>query len=167
MRTNQNQNKFVADVLSKIERRQSLYEYYNDVFLPTLKKFDGKVYNIRFIKALRENASELMYVRELENDHIVVECRKSKFSYTDYESIYIMVKLKGGRIDHELSITDELGKKWVENFLSYTEDLRMCVTNYDEYIKVAEKVRDAIEEYAKLPLQFRENIRFTRGFYIK
>lgn len=150
---------FVSYTLDQIERREELLKFYNKVFLPTLKKFDGKVYNIRFIKALREQAtSGLMYVHELENDHIRVDLRRYAFNYTDFEAIYLMVKLTNGRIDYKASTEDSLGRNWILNFQQYTDEFRDVIHNYDEYMEIVKKVNDAVHEYQKISYAFRNNI---------
>lgn len=148
--------------------RNDLLEFYKRVFLPTLQKFEGKGYNIRFIKALREaNNDELIWVRELENDHIIVEKRFEKYTYTDVEQMYIKVVInKEGRIDAAASVMDELGKKWIEGFKEYTDELLAICEDYDLYVEKAENIRKAIEEYSKVPHIFRENIEFRGKFYL-
>lgn len=150
---------FVDYTQRQIERREELLKFYNKVFLPTLKKFDGKVYNIRFIKALREqSANDLMYVQELEHDYVRTDLRREKFTYTDYESIYFMVKLTDGRIDYKASIEDSLGRNWILNFQQYTDELRAAIHSYDEYMEIVKKVNDAVHEYQKISYAFRSNI---------
>ena len=66
MRTKKNKEQFIEEMKKRINLREQLNSFYNDIYLPTLKKFDGKVYNIRFIKALREQAvklNNLIYVK--------------------------------------------------------------------------------------------------------
>ena len=169
MRTELSKEAFIAKVESQVKRREELLRYYNKVFIPTLQKFDGKVYNKRFITALQNECNELQYVRPLEYEHVIVEMRASRTPYTDHEDIYLMVKLNSeGRIDYEASTTDRTGRAWITNFQLDTDALRTIINSYDEYMKIAESVRDAIETFAtKVPYAFRENVRFTRRFYLK
>jgi hypothetical protein len=168
MRQNRTKEQMIERLKKQIFHRNDLLEFRNRIFLPTLQKFDGKVYNIRFIKALREaNEDELIYVRELEYDHILVEKRFESHNYTDCEQIYIKVIInQEGRIDASASVTDELGKKWVENFSEYTDEILKICSDYDVYMEKAENVRNAIEEYSKVPSAFRENIEFRKTFYL-
>lgn len=167
MRINMDKVAFIAKLENRIERRVWLMDYYNRVFLPTLQKFHGKVYNRRFVQALQDCADELTYVRDFDNDHIVIERRSSRYNYTDYEDLYVMVKLgENKRIDADASITNDLGKAWVTNFQQYTEELRSTINDYDKCMGIAEGVRDAIMEYSKLPSAFRENIEFRYKFYL-
>ena len=167
MRQNRTKEQMIERLKKQISHRNDLLEFRNRVFLPTLQKFDGRVYNIRFIKALREaKDDELIYVCELENEQIVVEKRFERYTYTDCEQIYLKVVLRDGRIDASASVTDEFGKKWMENFNEYTDELLKICNNYDAYMEKAEDVRKAIEEYSKVPHAFRVNIEFRNKFYL-
>lgn len=168
MRTKFTKEIFVERLTKENKHRHDLLDFYNRIFLPTLQKFDGKVYNIRFIKALREaNEDELIYVRERENEHIIVEKRFKKYNYTDCEQLYIKVILKGGRIDAAASISDEMGKKWVENFKLHTDELLAVIENYELYIDKCEELQTAINEFSKISYKFRENITFSNAFLVK
>ena len=59
MRENMKKEQFIAKCEKRIEVRNIIMDFYLHVYLPTLLKFNGKVYNIRFIKALREKAKEI------------------------------------------------------------------------------------------------------------
>lgn len=168
MRTKRTKEQMIERLKKQTAHRNDLLGFYNRVFLPTLQKFDGKVYNVRFIKALREaNIDELIWVRELENnDHIIVEKRFEKHTYNDCEQMYLKVVIKEGRIDASASVMDELGKKWMENFKKYTDEMLSICEDYDSYLEKAEDVRKAIEEYSKVPHVFRENILFSGKFYL-
>lgn len=159
---------FVAQVQREIEVRENLIKWYEGKFLPTLKKFDGKVYNKRFISALDAEKEDLMFIRPLEYDHIIIEGYHRKMNYTDRESLYAMVKLNDeGRIDYEASTNDDMGKKWIENFNKTTHELRDSIEKYEEYLEVAKDLANKIEEYSKLSYRFRENIQFRNKFYLK
>ena len=168
MRTKFTKEIFIERLTKENKHRHDLLDFYNRIFLPTLQKFEGKVYNIRFIKALREaNEDELIYIRELENEHIIVEKRFERYNYTDREQIYLMVVLRDGRIDAAASITDEMGKKWVENFKLHTDELLTIIENYEPYIAKCEELQTLINEFANISYKFRENITFSNAFLIK
>ena len=59
MRTRKNKEQFIEEMKKRINLREQLNIFYNDIYLPTLKKFDWNVYNIRVITALREQAATL------------------------------------------------------------------------------------------------------------
>lgn len=167
MRTKLNKEAFVAKLENRIECREKLMEYYSRVFLPTIQKYHGKVYNKRFITALRDCADELTYVSELEGNHIIIERRRERFCYTDHEYLYLMVKLVDGkRIDADASVTDQTGRAWVQNFQRSTGGLRALISDYDGYMKIAEELQEAIYKYKELPSALRENIDLHDKFYL-
>lgn len=168
MRQKRTKKQMIERLKKQNTYRNDLLEFYNRVFLPTLQKFDGKVYNIRFIKALRDaTGDELIYVRELVNDCIIVEKRFEKYTYTDCEQMYLKVVInKDGRIDAAASVMDKLGKKWIEGFKEYTDELLAICEDYDLYVEKAENIRKAIEEYSKVPHIFRENIEFRGKIFL-
>lgn len=158
---------FIAQVQREIEVRENLIKWYEGKFLPTLKKFDGKVYNKRFITALNDQKEDLMFIRPLEYDHIIIEGYHEKMNYADRESLYVMVKLNEGRIDYEASTNDDMGKKGIENFNKNTHELRDAIEKYDEYLKIAKDLASKIKEYSNLSYRFRENVHFYSTFYLK
>lgn len=168
MKTKLTKEQFIARMKKENKHRNDLLEFRNRIFLPTLQKFDGKVYNIRFIKALREaNEDELIYIRELENEQIVVEKRFERYAYTDCEQIYLKVVLRDGRIDASASVTDDMGKKWIDNFKYYTDDLLLACEDYDFYIAKCEELQKAINEFVKINYKFRDNITFDNIYLLR
>lgn len=168
MRQKRTKEQMIERLNKQIAHRKDLLDFYNQIFLPTLQKFDNKVYNIRFIKSLREaNNDELIWIRELDNDHIIIEKRMDKFAYSDCEVMYIKVVInKQSRIDAIASIEDELGKKWIFNFEEGIDQMEQIIIDYDSYLEKANNVCKAIEEYSNLPHYFRENIEFRNTFYL-
>ena len=158
---------FVAQVQREIEVSENLIKWYEEKFLPTLKKFDGKIYNKRFITALNDQKEDLMFIHPLEYDHIIIEGYHQKMNYVNKESLYAMVKLNDeGRIDYEASTNDDMGKSWIESFHKNTHDLRDSIEKYDEYLEVAKDLANKIKEYTKLNYRFRRNIKFSDKFYL-
>ena len=43
MRTNKTKQQFIEEMKQRINLREQLNSFYNEIFLPTLQKFDGKV----------------------------------------------------------------------------------------------------------------------------
>ena len=163
MRTNKTKQQFIEEMKQRINLREQLNSFYKEIFLPTLQKFDGKVYNVRFIKALREQAdkcNKLMLVKEMDyNKGIEIQLRQHQYNYTDYESLWAKLVLTNeGRISYELTINDEIGKKWLENFNEYKNEYQMAIDNYDQYMTIAEQLEKALQTYNKLPHSFRNNL---------
>lgn len=148
-------------VSKRIQMRNELMNFYISSYLPTLMKFDGKVYNIRFIKALREEAAAnpLIYITEKDGDCIEIHCRSTKFSYTDYECLYAKcITNDDNRLSYQLTINDEAGIKWIENFKETTKEHEYTIKHYDEYMEIANKLVKTLNEYNKLPNVFRRNL---------
>lgn len=163
MRTKKNKEQFIEEMKKRINLREQLHSFYNDIYIPTLQKFDGKVYNIRFIKALREQAQKLnnlMLIRELDNKNAIeIQIRYNQYNYNDYEALWAkLVLTKEGRISYELSINDELGKKWIENFNEYKNEYQRAIDNYDQYMTIADQLEKALNTYNNLPQTFRNNL---------
>lgn len=166
MRTKVSKEEFISNVSNKIERREELINFYKNTFLPTLQKFDGKVYNKRFITALQSGCNDCMIVRNMENQHIVVEHRKDKFSYTEHEDLYIRVLMRENRLSYEDTIADNLGEKWLNGFINTTNELRSCIDNYDVYIGLSNEVQQIIDKYSETPFEFRHNVSFDKLYYL-
>ena len=164
MRENMKKEQFIAKCEKRIEVRNIIMDFYLNVYLPTLLKFNGKVYNIRFIKALREKAKEipnwgeLAYIKEKNDDQIEMQIRFSRMNYIDYESMYFPCQLTTeGRLDYEKTINYKYAKPWEENFNNYTKEIEDTIKNYDQYMKVVDQLQKAVDEYHKLPSTFRGN----------
>lgn len=164
MKENQNKQQFIAKCEKRIEVRNIIMDFYLNVYLPTLLKFNGKVYNIRFIKALREkakeipNLGELAYINEKSYDHIEMQIHFDRFNYSNYESMSFPCELTTeGRIDYEKTINYKYAKLWEENFNKYTKEIEDTIKNYDQYLKVVDQLQKAVDEYHKLPSAFRGN----------
>ena len=163
MRTKKNKEQFIEEMKKRINLNDQLNTFYNEIYIPTLQKFDGKVYNIRFLKALREQAvkfNNLILVKELDyKNGIEIQLRYSQYNYNDNETLWAkLVLTKEGRISYELSINDELGKKWLENFNEHKNRYQMAIDNYDQYMTIAEQLEQALDIYNKLPYTFRDNL---------
>jgi hypothetical protein len=164
MRTKKSKEAFIKEMQKRIEIRNTIMDFVENVYFPMIAtKFDGKVYNARFLNALNNEAkkmNELMYVkRGYSNDEIEIQLRLSQWNYNDYEAILLKLKTnKEGRIDYEATVNDKLGKQWIENFKGYVEEYQKAIDNYDEYMKVYAALENAVEVYNKLPYTFRDNI---------
>lgn len=164
VRTNKTREEFVKEMNQRIEIRKTIMEFVDNVYFPMMAtKFDGKVYNARFINALNEEAkkiSERMYVKKgYSNDEIEIQMRLSDWNYNDYECILLKCKTNAeGRIDYEATINDKLCQTWIANFKSYMEEYQKAIDNYDEYMKVFVQLADALEKYNKLPYTFRDHL---------
>lgn len=170
IRTIKTKDEFVKEIQERISISKNLLDVYNNIYLPTLKEFDGKVYNIRFIKALRakvENNKRIYISERKYDDMIEIRQRISDFNYTDYENLCVKcLTNEEGRIDYNATLEDKYHNIWLKNFKDYTEEYQNVIDNYDAYMEQAHQLADAINEYNNLPSPFRQNIeKFTLNIY--
>jgi hypothetical protein len=167
IRTRKSKAEFIAEMKQRIEIRKTIMDFVENVYFPMMAtKFDGKVYNKRFINALNEEAKkvhEFMYVKNgYSYDEIEIQLRLTKWNYTDYESILLKCKTNAeGRIDYEATINDEFCKAWIKSFKEYSDEYQKSIDNYDEYLKVFVKLDNVLNEYNELPYSFRKNLDTT------
>ena len=170
IRTIKTKEEFVKEIQERISISKNLLDVYNNIYLPTLKEFDGKVYNIRFIKALRakvENNKSIYISERKYGDMIEIRQRMSDFNYTDYENLCVKcLTNEEGRIDYNATLEDKYHNIWLKNFKDYTEEYQNVIDNYNAYMEQAHQLADAINDYNNLPSPFRQNIeKFTLNIY--
>ena len=164
IRVRKSKEEFVAEMHQRIEIRKTIMEFVENVYFPMMAtKFNGKVYNARFLNALKAEAkkvNDLMYVKQgYSHDEIEIQLRLSQWNYNDYESILLKCKTNAeGRIDYEATINDTYTKAWIENFKTYMGEYQKAIDNYDEYMKVFVELNEALDNYNKLPHTFRTNL---------
>lgn len=164
IRTIKTKDEFVKEIQERISIRKNLLDVYNNIYLPTLKEFDGKVYNIRFIKALRakvENNKHIYISERKHNGEIKIQQIRDDFNYTDYECIYVMCKTNEGRISYNGTLRTEWHKDSLKNFKDYIEEYQNAIDNYDAYMEQANQLAKTINAYNDLPHPFRENVEKT------
>ena len=168
IRTKKSKEEFINEMKQRIEIRNTIMEFVENVYFPMIAtKFNGKVYNVRFINALNDEAkkiSDLMYVKRgySINDEIQICFQLTKWNYTDYESILLKLKTNAeGRIDYEATINDKFNIAWIESFKGYNAEYQKSIDNYDEYLKVFVELDKALREYNNLPYSFRGNMDTT------
>lgn len=170
IRTIKTKEEFTNEMNERITIRKNLLVFYNDIYLPTLKDFDGKVYNIRFIKALRAKVenSKRTYISERKYDGMIeIQQRRGDYNYTDYESLFVKCLTNNeGRIDYNATLEDKYHNIWLENFKDYIEEYQNAIDNYDAYMEQANELASAINAYNDLPQPFRQNIeKYTLNIY--
>ena len=171
IRTIKTKEEFVKEIQERISISKNLLDVYNNIYLPTLKEFDGKVYNIRFIKALRAKVenNKRIYISEREeyDDMIEIRQRISDFNYTDYENLCVRcITNEENRIDYNATLEDKYHNIWLKNFKDYFEEYQNAIDNYDAYMEQANQLAKTINDYNNLPSPFRQNIeKFTLNIY--
>ena len=170
IRTIKTKDEFVKEIQERISISKNLLDVYNNIYLPTLKEFDGKVYNIRFIKALRakvENNKRIYISERKYDDMIEIRQRMSDFNYTDYENLCVKcLTNEEGRIDYNATLEDKYHNIWLKNFKDYIEEYQNVIDNYDAYMEQVNQLAKTINDYNNLPSPFRQNIeKFTLNIY--
>ena len=170
IRTIKTKDEFVKEIQERISISKNLLDVYNNIYLPTLKEFDGKVYNIRFIKALRakvENNKSIYISERKYDDMIEIRQRMSDFNYTDYENLCVKcLTNEEGRIDYNATLEDKYHNIWLKNFKDYIEEYQNVIDNYDAYMEQVNQLAKTINDYNNLPSPFRQNIeKFTLNIY--
>ena len=170
IRTIKTKDEFVKEIQERISISKNLLDVYNNIYHPTLKEFDGKVYNIRFIKALRakvENNKRIYISERKYDDMIEIRQRMSDFNYTDYENLCVKcLTNEEGRIDYNATLEDKYHNIWLKNFKDYIEEYQNVIDNYDAYMEQVNQLAKTINDYNNLPSPFRQNIeKFTLNIY--
>ena len=170
IRTIKTKDEFVKEIQERISISKNLLDVYNNIYLPTLKEFDGKVYNIRFIKALRakvENNKRIYISERKYDDMIEIRQRMSDFNYTDYENLCVKcLTNEESRIDYNTTLEDKYHNIWLKNFKEYFEEYQNVIDNYDAYMEQVNQLAKTINDYNNLPSPFRQNIeKFTLNIY--
>lgn len=164
IRTNKTKEEFIKEMKERINIRKTIMDFVDNVYFPMMAtKFDGKMYNARFINALNEEAKKIskrMYVKKgCCQDDIEIQLRVSDWNYTDYEAIYLKCKTNAeGRIDYDATINDRYTKVWIDNFKAYMDEYQKSIDNYDEYMQVFVELANALDNYNKLPHSFRGHL---------
>lgn len=186
MRQRQKKEVFINTLKKEILVREMLIKFFNTTFNDVVKSFDGKVYNKRFDNALNQALRAVspafsatctqkapdsysnyknMYVE------VILEGRTDLYDYTKKEQLYTKIMLDrdenyNQRINANIGKDEKYVVSWYNNFVENTKEIQTAIKDYDKYIKVAQKVADAIDSFKNLPFRFRQNIEFTTKFYL-
>ena len=165
IRTKKTKEEFISEMKQRIEIRKTIMEFVENVYFPMIAtKFSGKVYNVRFLNALNDEAKKIderMYVKRGYNinDEIQICFQLSRYNYTDYEAILLKLKTNAeGRIDYEATANDKLNIAWIESFKGGIAEYQNSIDNYDEYMKVFVELNEVLEKYNSLPYSFRGHL---------
>ena len=161
METRQTKEQFIRTVKREIYDNTKLLEFYRTRYLPTIKDFDGMSFDFyRLRSALQSQMTDpLMYFW---NDNIhnpskpQLQLRKNLSQYTTAgERMNVPLVLKNGTIDYHATISID----WCEtNTEKHIAMLREIVERYDSLMAVADRFKNAAEDFGKLPRRFRESL---------
>lgn len=168
MRTNKTKDEFINDIKVRIKTRKDILNIYENLFLPLLKKFDGKVFNKRF----RLQFAELLEANNIENvllrdrnlsftNGYVLDKQNYKFNYSDVESLYFQFVLSDGRIDFDATISNEENIRELKHFKNGLTSYENCINNYDKYMEIAKETEEKIKEFNDMHYLFRQNVKIN------
>lgn len=171
--TNMTYEQFEERIRRQNKSQEELLQAYDKVFLPLLKKWDGKVYNKRFRTAIEQELEaqgygklSKIYVSEENQYHnevtLVLQQYPIPGRWNESEQLYIqlIVKYDDGnyRISEADTIRNERGQAWLNNARENIAERKKAVKNWKKYMKQAEQLQTAIKAYNELPHCFRETI---------
>lgn len=158
---------YVDQLTKKVQKREQLRRYYTKNYLPILRKFDGKVYNARFVNAINEDMERhdaLLHITDMtDNDdktrRLWMYVCESATNYNRAASIMLRVVCNAeGRIDAKASEEYADMQKELKGFDEGTTEILTTIYNYDEYMKITDDMMAAIEKYNNLPYHFIQNL---------
>lgn len=160
-------SEFIEEQKKHIENRKKLAEIYNDIILPAVLKFDGKVLNKRFLTYIKNQTSDIALLNiscsSVMPNEYYISFQYSAHNYNEMDSLYFNVVLSdkyltGARIDYQKTKEDKTNGIWMKNFLCEIKNYQFVIDNYDAYLQQSEELNDMIDKYSRLPISFRKNI---------
>lgn len=170
---NMTYEQFASRIAKKNKSQEELLKAYEKVFLPLLKKWNGKVYNKRFRTAIEEELAASDYGKEnkifvneegqnREEVTLVLKQYPISGNYNEREYLYIQLIVKyidgNYRISETETLSNERGKAWLNNARENILERNKAIKNWDKYMEQVEKLQTAIKDYMDLPYCFRENL---------
>ena len=160
---------FIARMEETIVLRKLVLEFYNKVYLPTLRDFDGKVLNARFIKALNEKAAAKKYADKklsvqfsYNKTNVVISAQHFGSRYDDVEDMTTEICTDGdGRISYDLTFNHKYREAWVQNFKDGITDCKKSIKYYDKYLAQANKLEADILAWVGNPFKGYEGVPFV------
>lgn len=176
MRTRKDKAAYIAEAQKKIKAYKELFNLYNTVYVETLNKFDGKVYNKRFTNAVQEQLPPRFYIkveggRMDEKEGLDVEMYRlyddnyNKLCSIHFKLCFTWSAEKGNRISMENSVTNQYTEAWLASSARNMENVQDSIDNYDTYMAKAESLVAMIKDFNAMPFEFRNNLE-KYDFYI-
>lgn len=181
--------RFTAKMNNNIAVIKRVIKVYNFA-IETLKAFDGKVLNARYSNAIHEKIEKYFfsdgyhgytvwcklsteYVREYSGNVGILKIGSSEGGESVCFAINIILKPSKGkyvheRIDYQATLDlDCNSEKILQGALKIAKD---SIKKYDNVLKKAQKIKEAIEDYSKLDFNVRGFLHkdgfFNNSFYL-
>ena len=166
MTPNKTKEEFITYTRQRIGMREQVLKGYNNIVIPAIQKFDGKVLNKRFWDYLKAELAKVSRCYQVFTGTYVQHAYElrymaQEFDYYDFEDMrFIVFTDDNKRIDAAKSA--EMTAKSLEGFNNATTARQDSVDHYDEYMQVATELDAAVKAYNALPFPFRRN--FTNNY---
>lgn len=162
MDTRQTKEEFIRTVKREISDRENLLSFYHTRYLPTIKDFDGFDFDFyRLRSALQcQMTDHLMYfwnnnIHNSSRPELQLRKKLSQYSTFGEQRMSVPISLKSGKIDYEGTVKQD----WPAiHFKQTIDELKGIVENYDALMGIADRFKNAVEDFAKLPRRFRETL---------
>lgn len=147
---------FISKSQYTIDQRKRLEYYFYSIVAGVARKMEGKILNVKFEKEIQAALPEKFYIRKVTHEEFAL-CRRNDENYYEMAYLPFRLSLENGRI-MGASFDGNKTLKWLAKFDETTKEIEESIKNYDSYISKAKKLLKAIEEFNKLPYNFRHNI---------
>ena len=167
--TKKSKEEFLMRMAETIALRNELVNFFNKVYRPMLKTYNGKVLTMRLLNSLNKQGEQQPHkVTCRLNDsktEITFSVMHSGHNYNDVETLYTRVQTDlDGRILFVASMRDQYTLVWLNNFKKTTKECVKCQRNYDKYLKQVAVLHNMIQSYGEIPAHFRYEAIDARGF---
>lgn len=169
--TYRNKERFIERQNVLVGTRNLIMQFYNEIYLPLIDKYNGKVINARFIHELegnREYKGRRFFISHEDKNYtiqkeIMIQFYnhdfKSSSDYNDYETLYCGLVLNAeGRLDKKLTMENAIVQAWVKNFEAETQTIKDSIESYDKDMKFAEEFAEMCKKFNNLSSNFRRNL---------
>ena len=144
--------------------QEELLQAYAKVFVPLLKKWDGKVYNQRFLNAVEQEIKKQGYGNngEIRVKEVYRRCNNVTIYLTQIPLIYntcifvavnLVTRYTDGnnRISEADTLSNEQTKAWLQGAFKSIQQGNDVVKNWDKYMGIANRLQEAVKAYNALP----------------
>lgn len=166
-------SEFIAEKLQVIKVKKIVIDTLNSI-IPTIEKFDNKVYNKRLITAFQKVSPNKDISFVIKNDKVELYCnndlrmfydeqgRYLGYISRDIEWLYIHFN-KEGKIDgtETINVANNVISRLNNEIMEYQN----CIADYDTYMALNDDIIKAIKNYRdKVPNSLRLNITYSSPF---
>ena len=162
MDTRQTKEEFIRTVKREIADREKLLSFYKTRYLPTIKDFDGYDFDFyRLRSALQcQMTDHLMYfwnnnIHNSSRPELQLRKKLSQYSSLGEQRMSVPIALKNGKIDYDGTVQQN---SFAAHFRETIDELKAIVENYDSLMAVADRFKNAVEDFSHLPRRFRETL---------